>query len=248
MFDVHCSVLRMTLEGAPFELFKHGDRRPNYPRTLFQEIDWHIACTKACRAVSVGQPPTKPMIRAVLLACIAAFRPAVSIPTPACMAEMHRDGRIEKHMKCDFTGTDLRGKDMSYAVFKGATFRGAILTNADVHESRFEEVDFGDANLDGINGWRVHVLGNVSWMNASVVGADFTEALFEGAVSLIGHVHSAVPLQFRGANLQDTTFTMAEISYLDFSAAALNGCVFTEARLRNVKLDFADLTRRDCRV
>lgn len=76
---------------------------------------------------------------------------------------------------CDFTGIDLKNKDLSNAVFTGAIldnadFSGAILENADFNFAHLENARFDSARMS-----------NTRLVAVKAAGASFKHAILENS-------------------------------------------------------------------
>jgi uncharacterized protein YjbI with pentapeptide repeats len=95
----------------------------------------------------------------------------------------------------DFSGQDLRASDFananmdsanfSQADLRGAIFSASILQNANLKGANFQhalmdQVDFSQANLENAI-FAETLLLRSTFESASIVGADFTDALLDGA-------------------------------------------------------------------
>lgn len=123
---------------------------------------------------------------------------------------------------CDFSGRNLRGKDLHSSSFKAVDLSDADLCGADLESASFADSDLSDANLTGVN------LDSSSHSKSSFAGANLTNA-----------------------TLRVATFSKVDYSGADFTGADLKGATFDEANLsgavfcRTVRPD-GRIDNRDC--
>ncbi len=126
--------------------------------------------------------------------------------------------------ECDLSGSDLREAIVRSSAIDETNFRGAKLAGASFRETNLDTCDFAEANADGIELKSLGVAADISFANASLVKARFSETSFVGTTN------------FCGANLTDASMRGVSFEGADFSASNLTNVNFTEANLSGANL------------
>jgi len=166
----------------------------------------------------------------VWLACLTVVSGAAS---PYCLSQLVRDGIIEPMDMCDFSGMNLAGKDLSFAVIEGAIFDRANLAGAIFEEAEFNYCSFVGAVMDGLNAMYA-VIEHTSMANVSCVRCDFTEVEFEGDVGL--------EVIFRHGVWTNSIFFKASIMHADLSFGNFQYSDFTEVGFEFVMMEGSDFS------
>jgi uncharacterized protein YjbI with pentapeptide repeats len=165
----------------------------------------------------------------------------------AAVTEMRKAGESLAYR--DFTGADLSGFDLSNENLAGSIFEcacledcslvGANLSGASFIGAKVSRCDFSNADLANAN--FSHAVGeDVLFVNADLSGrvmmhstrletADFTGAKLIGVLMVKAQLRCAL---FQGALLTQTTSTASDFSGTEFIGSSLEGCLFTDCRLR----------------
>lgn len=183
----------------------------------------------------------------------------------------------------DFSGAHLDRAVFHKSKLQNCTFEGAHLNGADWLEASFANVDFAAADLSGalflrndLRGvsFRGAKLSQACFVECTMTDADFSDADLEGATFVSSRADAGT---FRRANLINarfvgetscrgasfveskmsrTNFRDVDLENADFSAATLDTCDFSGARMRHARLfraiakstvfDRADLSAATC--
>jgi uncharacterized protein YjbI with pentapeptide repeats len=136
---------------------------------------------------------------------------------------------FRKGIYTDPPALDLSGADLSGASLASLDLRNANLTNARLFMTHLD-----GAQLDGAN------LGGVDARSACVVLASARGARFTGSGQADEPEIRRQAADLRGAALQGTDFTSAQMSYVDMRDADLEGTIFTNASVGDAKLAGTD--------
>jgi hypothetical protein len=127
----------------------------------------------------------------------------------------------------DLQNQDLTGYDLHYAFLQRANLAGAILRDAWLSCTHFEQANLAGVDLSGAYAeWGLFYETNLD--NCIAMETDFTKANFENA--------SAV-----GANLASAIFHYSILRKADLTNSYLSNADFTSAKMANVKLKDAKL-------
>ena len=132
----------------------------------------------------------------------------------------------QNFLGCDFSGDNLRGKDLHSATFKDVDLSDANLCGANLESTSFADSDLSDANLSFVN------LDSSSYSKTSFAGADLTGATFR--------VATFSKVNFTGANLTGADLTGATVADTDFSGATFCRTVQPDGRLDNRDCDICE--------
>jgi hypothetical protein len=132
----------------------------------------------------------------------------------------------QNFLGCDFSGDNLRGKDLHSATFKDVDLSDANLCGANLESTSFADSDLSDANLSFVN------LDSSSYSKTSFAGANLTGATFR--------VATFSKVNFSGANLAGVDLTGANIADTDFSGATFCRTVQPDGRLDNRDCDICE--------
>jgi len=144
-------------------------------------------------------------------------------------------------MGCNFAGAQLANSDFSAVVYIGSNFQGAVLTNASFHGARLVASNFEGANLagaafDGADCTACNFKG-ANLDGATFLGARMTAANFSGFASKVADAQLRALL----AGCVACGFHSASFAGRDFSELPLVSVDFSQADLRNAKLNGAVL-------
>lgn len=130
--------------------------------------------------------------------------------------------------QADFTGSLLMGADLSFGIFRSASFFACDLRNADMSRADFSRADFRGAVLSG----------------ADLTGADMTGTdLREGKIMTSGPSGGLEDRKRPGSpNNSRTIFTGAKMMHCDLSGSLAKAADFTEADLKNAVFREAQMT------
>jgi uncharacterized protein YjbI with pentapeptide repeats len=118
----------------------------------------------------IGQPP----VQAASSAAIRAFDDVAATTKDYSGQQLIRAEFSNARLNgANFSGADLRGAVFNGADLKAANFRGANFTDGIAYLSNLAEADLSDAVLDSA------MMLKSSFRNATVTGADFTNALLD---------------------------------------------------------------------
>lgn len=141
----------------------------------------------------------------------------------------------------NFTKSRLIGTTFNDTMFGFFTiFKGATLSNVDLHGASLNSADFSGADLSHANlvGARLDTdLSNANLDGVDARYADFNYANLTNAYCAKSNFSNA---KFEGARLEHTNFNSANLTNAYFAGAYLNG-----ATLCNAILNMADFTRSD---
>jgi len=144
----------------------------------------------------------------------------------------------------DFTGddTNLRGADLSEADLRGAKLGNAQMQDANLSRSRLEGADMRSAQLQGDYLGDARMQGAVI-ESARMQGADLSRAQLQGAKLAGAHMQGAnlSNAQMQGANLSHVDMRGANLSEARMQGADLRQAELQGANLRQVELQGADL-------
>jgi hypothetical protein len=129
-------------------------------------------------------------------------------------------------LRCDFSGRNLRGKDLHSSSFKDVDFSSADLCGVDFHSASFTETHFTGANLTDAN-FDQSSHDEVSFAEANLEGASFKVATFS-------------EVDFSGANLARVNFRGATLDEVDFSGATFCQTVRPDGSTDNRDCDICD--------
>jgi uncharacterized protein YjbI with pentapeptide repeats len=131
---------------------------------------------------------------------------------------------------CDFTGSNLKGAQLSPLFWSGANLSGANLSEADLSGTNLIGADLREAGLIGVK---------LSW-------ADLSEAILNDAnlyganlicASLIRA--SLICANLSGTNLRATNLSGANLSGADLSGANLSGADLSGANVENTQFSYS---------
>ena len=128
---------------------------------------------------------------------------------------------------CDFTGANLNDARISYDKIERTTFKNAILTRMDFHDSTFEKVCFDGADLTEAELPEIKCKSDVSFVGANLQRIDAKSADFSGA--------DLRKADLRGATLLDANFNNAKLDGANFKDALLFGATFDGADTSKAK-------------
>ncbi|KOP24867.1 low-complexity protein [Hapalosiphon sp. MRB220] len=147
--------------------------------------------------------------------------------------------------KADLSGINFKGANLSFASFKGATFRGVG------DDGRWDTFDDWIANLNGAQLKQAN-LSEANLSRVLMVGTDFSRANLKGAklsnARLVGANLSSA--QLMGADVSSAVLENASLTGADLSEAVFNDADLYAARLGRVtaigtQLPFANLSKTD---
>ncbi len=146
--------------------------------------------------------------------------------------------------QADFTGSLLRGADLSLGTYHSACFFAADLSDADLSDANFERSDLRGANLS-----------NADLSNANLKDADMRQGRVlqkdkKGILESRPNKEGKNTNDDGKTNLSGARFGKADLSGLRARSANFTDADLTEARLNNsnlnaVTMDGANLTRAD---
>jgi len=163
----------------------------------------------------------------------------------------------------DLTGIDFHGADLAATVFNGAHLQRADLDKTNLTVAFFESADLSQASLRGATLFSTQLAG------AKLRGADLSGARLIGDLHKVDltdakltHVNGAADMKnqsmglmrtsmvnaiARHADLSDSDFSRAELTFSDFTGATLVNTALVRADFSGSNLSGADLTGADLR-
>lgn len=113
---------------------------------------------------------------------------------------------------CDFRESNLRESNIQNAILLGANFENSVLEKVDFKDSIINECNFKNANLKGADFSRCE-------------GANCERRKYDWII--VGFE----PIDFRGAELEDSSFNYTNLEGADFRGAKFNNTSFRGAKL-----------------
>ena len=144
---------------------------------------------------------------------------------------------VEKKLRDDVKSLLLAGKPAKDIDFKGATLRGANLTNADLTGAYLTNADLTGAYLIGAN-LRYAYLTDANLTRANLTDAKLTDAILTGATLRYANLAYA---DLTGASLAYADLTGASLTRVNLEGAFLTDADLTDAILTGAKLGGANL-------
>ncbi|MCC6875006.1 MAG: DUF2169 domain-containing protein [Sandaracinaceae bacterium] len=151
--------------------------------------------------------------------------------------------------RADFRKANLQDATLEDASAAQARFQGAVMVKSRGAGLRAKEAQFG--SIDGTDSfWERSEVSRADFGFAKLARADFSDAIaigasFDGASLEQARFDraNAHSLRARKANLFEANFDSATLSFADLRGANLFGAEVWRAKLDNVQLDLADVTR-----
>ncbi|MFG6098980.1 pentapeptide repeat-containing protein [Leptothoe sp. ISB3NOV94-8A] len=141
----------------------------------------------------------------------------------------------------DLSGANLTETDFSRAKLGLANLSAATMDAVDLHAASLPLANLQDAKMPNAELGGAHLAG-ANLINVDLSNADLTEFTSTGFIPFLGLQRFRLYANLRGADLTNSTLSMADFDDAVLADAQLVGANLTDANLNDVALRGADLT------